>query len=174
MNQEGFDKMERSGTPAQTAEQSCQQVAPLVRVSEAGWFHIRFEVKKGNAASQGAFIAQTLPELRVLLRKGNGEQPILHLFSQKFDKTFALRRVVAYRALRNTNMHMFELEDGHSVLWCSSSDEEGPCAEVDELVAIGRLADISSLSTHADSAARENDERSTNALGDTQRGSSPP
>lgn len=156
--------MERSGTPGQSAEQSGQQVAPLVRVSEAGWFHIRFEVKNGNAASQGAFIAQTLPKLRALLGKGNGEVPILHLFSQKFDKTFALRRVVGYRALRGTNLHMFELEDGHSVLWCSSSDEEGPCAEVDELVAIGRLADTSALTTQTDSTARENDRRSTIAL----------
>lgn len=161
--------MEHSGgTPGQSAEQSVQQVPPLVRVSEVAWFHIRFDAKKGSAAPQGAFIVQTLSDLRVLMGKANGEEPILHLFSQQLDKTFALRRVVLYRGIPGTDMHMFELEDGQAVLWCWNEDEDGLCAEINGPAVIGKLANISLLSTSADSTARENAGRSSGALGTTQ------
>lgn len=157
--------MERSDTLGQSVEQPGQEVTPHVQVSEVAWFHIRFEAKKTNAAPQGAFIAQTLSELRVLMHEANGEEPILHLFSRKLDKTFALRRVTLYRGIPGTDMHMFELEDGQAVLWCWNRDEDGLCAEVNGPAVVGELANISLLSTNADSTARENDGRSTDAVG---------
>jgi squalene cyclase len=101
-----------------------------VRVSSGAWFYVRCAVKKGSD-EHDAFIAHTYSSVRTLVARANGADTVLYLGSPQEDGEMVLRRVVAVRQVRNTNMHIFEFEDAQAVLWDEKKDVEAASVYVD-------------------------------------------